>query len=627
METTVFKILVIEDAPEDARLIRDALANPAVFHLIQASRLSEGLAVLDAQLVDLILLDVTLPDGDGVETVAKVRAHSPRVPMVVLLGTDDEAVGARALEHGAQDYLVKRSLQAYPNLLSRSIRYAIERKRADELKDEFVSMVSHELRTPLTTIREFTGILADKLSGPLTGDQQSHLGIIQMNIDRLTRMIDSLLDVAKIETGTLLLNRAIVDSKALVEHAVETFRVLAANKQVELAVDLPARPPEVFADADKLAQVFINLIGNALKFTRGPGRITVRMEEAPNEVIFHVADTGCGISADDFPRLFQKFQQGRSPAGEKPHKGTGLGLAISKRLVELHGGRIWAASAIGQGSTFSFSLPRYNADELFHEYFKTGIQQAKERHGRFSVVVFSVANSQDLKARHGAEQTSRLLREVEGRLRGMVRQRAGDLVVRWRYGEVVIVLAEVDKGGAQAMAQRLQRLLQAETFTVGSQPVTLAVTVAMATYPDEGLTEQELLALAAQRLQRPAGPSKTRVLVVDDEPKIRGYLKEALELRDFEVLTAASGPEALEQLKRQRVHLVLLDLMMPVMDGYEVYHLLKENPRTADVPVIIVTAKGERKDRELGLNGAAYHYVEKPFELDDLLAKMHAVLT
>jgi DNA-binding response OmpR family regulator len=131
--------------------------------------------------------------------------------------------------------------------------------------------------------------------------------------------------------------------------------------------------------------------------------------------------------------------------------------------------------------------------------------------------------------------------------------------------------------------------------------------------------------MTEQRLQG-GDRARTRIMIIDDEPKIRHFLKEALEMREYEVLTAASGPDGLEQLKHEKVSLILLDVMMPVMNGYEVYHLLKETPQTANVPVIIVTAKGERKDRELGLEAASYNYVAKPFQLEDLLAKVRDVL-
>ena len=190
---------------------------------------------------------------------------------------------------------------------------------------------------------------------------------------------------------------------------------------------------------------------------------------------------------------------------------------------------------------------------------------------------------------------------------------------------MVVILAEVDKVGAQQMAERITKLIEETPFTANGKPVAFPITTVSATYPDEGLTEEELLQVTERRLSRPDHP-KTRIMVIDDEPKIRQFLKEILELQEYEVHTAASGPDALEQLKSHKVDLVLLDLMMPVMSGYEVYHLLKESPETKQVSVIMVTGKGERKDRQLGLESAPYNYVEKPFQVEDLLAKVRDVL-
>ena len=629
-ERPVIRVLLIEDTVEDARLLQQALeAEQNIrFELTHVDRLSAGLQYLaQGGVADVILLDLLLPDSEGLETLAEVRRGGSRLPIVVLTASDDEALALQALQQGAQDYLVKGYVQVYRNLLGRSIRYAIERSRAERLKDEFVNTVSHELRTPLSTIQEFTGILFDQISGPLTSDQQEYLAIIKSNIERLTRMIDNLLDMAKIEAGHARLSKEVVEAAVLVGQTVQGMRPLATNKAVALEALLPGEMPALYADVDKVTQVLVNLLSNAIKFTPGGGRITVSVSERANDIEFSVTDTGIGIAEADLPKLFEKFQQVHPAAGEGALKGTGLGLAISRRLVELHGGRIWAASRPGQGSTFAFTLPKYHEAELFHEFFKSGIEKAKRQHGRFSIVVFSVQNFQELKARYGLEETSRLLSEVETVLRGTVRRRdGGDLVLRWRRGEMVVILAEADRAGAGAMAGRIKRIIEQRPFQIDATPVPLSIVTATATYPDEGTTEAELLRITEQRLARTAR-SKIRILVVDDEPKIRQVIKEALELAAYDVFTAASGPDALEQLKRQPVDLVLLDLLMPVMDGYEVYHLLKENPRTKDIPVIIVTAKGERKDRQLGLNGAAYNYIAKPFEIEQVVAKVREVLS
>ena len=498
-------------------------------------------------------------------------------------------------------------------------------RRVEQLQSEFILTVSHELRTPLATLKEFTALLIDQLAGPITPEQRNHLAIMQANVERLSRIIEELLSMSAIEAGRVILTKATVEVASLAGQVIESMRPLATPAQVTLELDMPKTPPVMFADADKITQVLINLIGNAIKFMEGPGRVTVSVTEQPNELAFRVADTGPGIAAHDIPRLFEKFQRLRTASGKPRASGTGLGLAISKQLVELHGGRISVTSTPGRGSVFCFTLPKYNPEELFHEYFKTNIAEAKRKQARFSIVVLSAMNFQELKALYGLEALSRFLGDLEAVLKGGMRQAAGDVVVRWRQGEMVIVLADADQAGAAAMATRLKRRAEAASFRVGAKTVTVPIVTATATYPDDGATEDALLQLTRRQLQRVDSP-KIRIMVIDNEPKIRQFLKETLELQEYDVLTAASGPDALQQLKRQTVDLVLLDLMMPVMNGYEVYHLLRETPATKDVPVIIVTAKGERKDRQLGLKSASYHYLVKPFQLEELFAKVREAL-
>lgn len=628
MESKPIRVLLIEDNPADARLLQQALNDQkeAVFELTHVDHLSDGVKLLAEGGVDLVLVDLMLPDSQGLDSLRAVRKQDPKVPMVVLTASDDQEQALKALQSGAQDYLVKGYVQVYPNLLSRALRYAIERKREDQVKDELVNTVTHELRTPLATIREFVAILADATAGPLTPDQREYLTIISTNVDRMTRMVDNLLAMAKIEAGHAALNKAVVEVAPLLQELLQSMRPLASNKQLDLVLEVPTQVPDLFADVDKLAQILLNLVSNAIKCTPAPGRVTIRVVERTDEVEFDVTDTGVGISAEDLPKLFEKFQQVHTTFGGKERvKGTGLGLSISRQLVEVHGGRIWATSLPGRGSTFSFTLPKYHPDELFHEYFKAGIEQAKRKQRCFSVIVVSIPTFQEVKARYSTDEASQLLKDVEMVLRGVVRRQQGDAVIRWQRGEMVIVLAEINAEGAQAIAARIKRVTEKQLFTVASHVIKVPVIIATATYPEDGQTEQGLLALAERRLQRPERVT-TRIMVVDDEIKIRQFLKEFLELHGYEICTVAGGPDALEQLSRQTVDLVLLDLKMPVMNGYELYHLLKENPRTKHIPIIIVTGQGERKDRELGLNGAAYNYILKPFQAEELLAKIREVL-
>ncbi len=496
----------------------------------------------------------------------------------------------------------------------------------DLLQNDLVSMVSHELRTPLATIKEFTSIVTDELAGPTTREQREYLGIIQQNVERMIRIIDNLLDVTKIEAGRVLLNRQVVDAWALIQQVVDSLAPLAKSRQLTLQRERLTQPLSVFGDADTLTQVLTNLIGNAIKFTPAPGRITVGVGEHGDEVEFRVADTGVGIGPDDLPKLFEKFQQFQATTELAGVRGSGLGLAISKRLVELHGGRIWADSRLGRGSTFFFTLPKYHVDEVFREHLQAGIARAKQHQCSFSIIVLAIAEFPQLKGRHGFQGVIQLLKGVEASVQEAVRRRAGDIVSRWERGEMVVILAAIDKAACGRIAERIKHIVEDRAYPVGGAEERVHVVTHSATYPEEAANEDELLRIAEQGVRAGGAQAKVRILVVDDEAKIRRFIKEALALHEFDVLTAASGPEALALLKTQPVDLILLDVMMPVMGGYEVYHLLKENPLTAHIPVLIVTAKGDRTDRVLGMESPSYHYLTKPFPLEELLEKVRELL-
>jgi diguanylate cyclase (GGDEF)-like protein len=660
MAATPNTVLLFEDDESQAFVTKEALEKDGfVVDVCQTGR--EGLARLLNKDYDVYLIDMKLPDIQGIEVLRRLNTIRPGSVSIIVTGHGDEIAAVEAMKLGAYDYIIKLPRMDHLAALPLVIREGLERrhlkseraqlqtelweqarlleernaelrraneqlKRADQFKSDLVSTVGHELRTPLATMKAFTTILSDQIAGPVTADQREYLGIIEANVDRLARIIDDLLDMAKIEAGRVVLNKRVVEIGPLLDHVVQSVQPLAHPKRIDLEVQIAKGLPGVFADSDKLTQILVNLVTNAIKFTKGPGRVTMSVSEQANEIEFSVTDTGVGISAEDLPKLFERFKQLESVPGVGNLGGAGLGLAISKRFVEIHGGRIWATSTPGQGSTFSFTLPTYYPEEIFHAYLKTGIEQAQRRRGSFSIVVFSIQGFQEFKTVYGFQETNRFLKELEQTLRGAVRRRdGGDIVVRWRHGEMLAALAHINKAGSQAMAARIKQIIEERPFTIASKSLTVPIVTATATYPDEGMTEQELVNVIESQLQRSDKP-KMRIMVVDDEPKIRQFLKEVLEFQEYEVLTVASGPDALEQLKRNRIDLVLLDLAMPVMDGYEVYHLLKEDAQTKEVPVIIVTGKGERKDRQLGLDSVPYNYVEKPFQIEELVAKIREVL-
>ena len=363
------KVLLIEDNLGDARLLQEALRESDSEHLelSHVDHLQDGLKRIEGDSVDLVLLDLSLPDASGLETVARTRAAAPNVAIVVLTGLDDEVVAIEAVRKGAQDYLVKGQMDG--NLLLRAMRYAMERQQLAseleetrrqqlEMKEQFLSHVSHELRSPLTAVYGFVTIVLDGLAGGLTPEQREYLEIGLKNIRQLQRMVDDLLDAARAEGGTLLVELEPTDLRPLIEETIASFGKTADDKDLRLISELPAALPEVYADPARVREVLINLIDNAIKFTPSGGRITVAAEsseEEPGFVQVCVADTGSGISPEGIEKIFERFHQ--ESDGHKARRSLGLGLYICKQLIASQGGRVWVQSETGRGSTFFFTLP------------------------------------------------------------------------------------------------------------------------------------------------------------------------------------------------------------------------------------------------------------------------------
>jgi signal transduction histidine kinase len=227
----------------------------------------------------------------------------------------------------------------------------------DRLKSDFVSNVSHELRTPLTAIKGAVDLVLREVAGPLTEKQTHYLTRVRSNTQHLAGLINDLLDLSKIESGRIEVNSSRVSLGGLAHEVMETLRPVAAEKFIALETTIPEPPILVWADREKINQVLMNLIGNAIKFTPAQGRVAVSVEKNGSESIrVSVSDTGPGIPPQEKEKIFDKFYQ-IAQVGETKPRGTGLGLAICKALVELNGGRIWVETTENRGSTFCFTLP------------------------------------------------------------------------------------------------------------------------------------------------------------------------------------------------------------------------------------------------------------------------------
>ena len=379
MNDTAIHVLLIEDNPDDAFLIQEMLdeagGKSRRFVVTHTERLVTGMERLARNRIDVVLLDLGLPDSQGLETFATAHARAPSVPIVVLSGLDDEALALEAVEQGAQDYLVKGQVEG--RSLLRALRYAIERQRAEEALQQHAEQleervaertkaleeaherlvrqeklavlgqlaggVGHELRNPLGAIKNAAYFVNLSLPEP-EPDVKEALEILTREVDTAERIISSLLGFARTK-------RPSRREMSLNDITREALSRTAVPDTVSVCCELDETLPPILADPDQLAQVCGNLIGNAIQAMPEGGRLVVKTaRRSRTEVDISVADTGVGIPEENLERVFE-------PLFTTKAKGIGLGLALVKTLVEAHGGTVEVESAVGQGSTFSVRLP------------------------------------------------------------------------------------------------------------------------------------------------------------------------------------------------------------------------------------------------------------------------------
>jgi signal transduction histidine kinase len=353
------------------------------YQVVTASDGADALEKVRRLNPELVLADIMMPVMSGYDLLRELRTDEPvrRTPVILLTAKAGTDARVESFEAGADDYVSKpfneeeliarvknqlrihrqeRELQTrtmqLQELYSQLEAVNRELREASIRKSEFVSIVSHDLRTPLTAMDVLIENMRSGIGGGLTQKQLGYLERIKTNIDRMVRMITDLLDLSKIEAGTMQLRTTPVTIVDLAEAILEHIRPMAQAKSLNLRLDPVGRDCVVEGDLDRLSQVLTNLIHNACKFTPTGGEICVDiMRDGSDFARVCVADTGCGIPTDELPRVFDKFYRGSSATGET--RGAGLGLAIVKQFVELHRGRIWVESVPQSGSRFYFTIP------------------------------------------------------------------------------------------------------------------------------------------------------------------------------------------------------------------------------------------------------------------------------
>ncbi|RZI68858.1 MAG: response regulator [Variovorax sp.] len=489
----------------------------------------------------------------------------------------------------------------------------VELEHANRMKSEFLATMSHELRTPLNAIIGFSEALKDGLMGPMSDTQTGYIGDIFNSGLHLLSLINDILDLTKVEAGMMTLELETVDLGRLLKDSLSIVKDKAAAQRIQLTLDIDEALGSSQLDARKAKQIVYNLLSNAVKFNGDGGRVTLQARRVPRALVgalpgswpshrfelaksehdefleIRVTDSGIGISAPNMTRLFQAFIQIDSSLARK-FAGTGLGLAMVKQLAELQGGTVAVTSAEGEGACFAVWLPLFAtlpavADaQGSAEADAGGSTQLAER---VALVVEDDDKAADL---------VRLLLEAEGFT--VLRAASGEAALEVApHHALSLITLDLELPGMHGW-ELLKRLR--EDAAVSHPPVVIIAGVADAT---EALNHG-----AAAGLQKPIGRAQLKatlhrlglhpapgrvynVLVVDDDPVAVEMIAAFLTHPDYAVTRAYSGADALATVQRARPDLILLDLTMPDMDGFEVVAALHRDPDTAHIPIVVVTAR------------------------------------
>lgn len=494
-----------------------------------------------------------------------------------------------------------------------SLRDVTSEHEIAQMKNEFVSTVSHELRTPLTSIKGYVDLILDGDAGEINEIQHEFLGIVKENSDRLVELINDMLDISRIESGRIHFKVQPLDIGDLIVGAVDTFRAVLAQNGRTVDVRIPEGLPAIAADPDRVGQVLINYISNALKYSPGGGKVTVSAKHVDDMVVVSVRDRGLGISREDQKRLFTKFYRVDS-ALTRNIGGTGLGLSICKSIIELLGGETGVKSKIGDGSTFWFSLPVAPPEMIRIPRITAPIKVGAH--------VLVVDSDEEI----AALIETYLIRSGYIVTKAHTAEEALSEAVRIKPDAITLdVILEGSDG-----FELLQRFKE-HPETADTPVIVLSIVCdegrscrfGAANYIEKPINQTHLISVVDGLVGEHESPL---ALVVDDDRNIVSLLSETLLKRGFAVATARDGVEALAAIEQRHPDVILLDLKMPKMDGYEVLRRVKGTPEWADIPVVVMTAHAI-DSAQVDLLNLTQGRFAKPLSPADIAACVDSVLS
>ena len=524
-----------------------------------------------------------------------LTAIAPSLAVALANAAANEQVGEQSRRLTEQNELLEEQR-------SRIERTARELQRASALKDRFLASVSHELRTPMTVILGFTAALLRGSQGELAPQQRESLERVQRNAKLLLGLINDVLDISKIEAGKMDVSWQTVSVASLLQQVEADYSDAARRKGLQLTTELVPGLDEVTTDPAKVTQILANLVGNALKFTEG-GSIHVRVEPQPaNRWALSVTDTGIGIPEEERDSIFEEFRQGESDQ-HRGRGGTGLGLAIVRKLALVLGGTVSLHSEPARGSTFTVLLPRDVPPASTAPTERDEAPPARAN-GRRILVVDDDESVRKLLAFELAPHGVEVLEAENGR-QGL------DLARSTKPDAILLDVLMPRLDGWQTL-RALKDIPETRSIPVIMLSVVenraFGVALGAFDYLVKPIERSVLFATLAR-----AGVLATGgyILVVDDEMDLRKLLEQELVAAGYAVRTVAGGAQALDLMDREPPTAVLLDLMMPAPDGFEVLCRMRGNPALKQVKVIIVTARDLSASDEQMLSGSVRRIIHK----------------